>query len=581
MIENNIGIFKNYIGISTLIIYLIVIIFLIKNKKRDISFIFVYIAIVIASIPAFYNIIFSNHDAAVHMGRIAGIASTIKTGQFPARIYTWVRNSYGWAAGIMYPSLFLYIPALFGIILNLSTQESLFLVTNTYIILVHIFTAEFMYITCKEIFNDRKSGTVGAIFITLCSYRLYDAYGRGAYGELTAFMSMSLVVLGLYYIYSGKTNKWWILTIAITFILESHLISIFIVAVEMIIFFVVFIKKTFDKKIFLTLIKSFVFIVLMNLMLLVPIINFLSIGIKNTSVEKYVADTSVLDSLNNLNGIGLLFIVIAAITLILLIYYYKSEKETKEYRVSLYCFIFSLVAYAFSTSKIISFIIHHLTFFNNIYRNIQFSYRWWCVAITLMTISASYLIVKFLSSIKVLQKIIITVCFSATILLSINTFRLQLYNFTHQTLYNHIRPNMDWSDYSYEDTSMDYENVVNNKLYSNSPSINILKYDKKGLTVTFKYKYNSYYENAYVVCPLFYYPVYEAVDNKGNKLNISKVENHLLGVHLSNNNKSGSVTVRYVGYPYWKFIDIISYLSIVLFIFVVLKENCPKKMVKS
>lgn len=566
----------NFLGLAVLLVYLCVIIFLMHQEKRKFNYIFVYIAVFIASLPSLKALVYLSSDVSVHMGRIAALADTLKNGYYPPRILTWVRNSYGWAAGIMYPSLFLYVPAIWSMIFKLDAQLDIYAITNMYIILVNIFTAEFMYIAAKEIFKEKDVGAIAAIFISLYSFRIRSAFAMGQLGDFTAQMCVPLLILGFYYIYSGNVKKWWVLTLALTFILETHLITTFLAGILCVIVVIAFIKKLFNKEIILAFVKAGAFAILINLMFLIPLNNFMHIGLVTTPYQfEQVNNISFIDVFRVAKGenVGLLFTILSIITIALLIYNIIKDREDKNLKICIYVFSLAVITILFCTSSFVMPNLNKIEIIKNVYKNIQFPRRWLSLYGALITIPASYLVYKSLSAVSSLKKHSVSISFIIVILLSITMFRWEMHDYTHQEFISNIAPNMNWSDYSYENTSMDYENVINNKISVSGQNIKIVRYSKKALTVEFDYEYSSFIDTSYVICPLLYYPVYKATDNMGNDLVIEKVDNHLLGVHLADGNPTGHVVVKYVGYPYWKYVDIVSFVSFILFLLLIFKEN--------
>ena len=601
----------NVLGIFILTAYFCYLVYLMHKEKRDVSYFLVYVAIVVASLPALKNIVMLGVDTSVHMGRIAGLTQTIVDGYFPPRMLTWVRNSYGWAAGIMYPQLLLYVPAIWGAIFGLQESKlGIYAMTNSLIILTNIFTAWFMYKAAKEMYKEKMAGIIAAIFITLFGFRVRQLYVIGSVGEFLGLMCVPIYVLGLYYIFNDKEDKWYVATIGMTMLLGSHLITTFLIGILSFLGAVIFFKKIIDKKHIIALVKAYGFALLINLTMLVPLLDYMRIeGLNITMQVDYVGRLGLMYicTVGNYDNLGLLFTVILITTVVLICYYMfklkyikidilkkilnkKQEQEenikkevhnrnyTKSeleeikntsicFKSSVIVFIFMFLALLFCTSKHIIPNLEKIEAFRKIYSNIQFPRRWFSVIGPLLALSSSYLIFKTLKS---LVKRVLLIVFVAAMILSIDTVKYYIIDYSNQQYSSNIAPNMDWGDYSYPNISTDYANVINNSFNTSSDSIQLENTDKKGLKVTFDYKNSSGTEGK-VICPLLYYPGYLAKDDKNNILKTEIDDNNLLNVIVEGT--EGTVTVDFVGFPHWKYFDILSLLSFIAFILLVLKEN--------
>ena len=76
--------------------------------------------------------------------------------------------------------------------------------------------------------------------------------------------------------------------------------------------------------------------------------------------------------------------------------------------------------------------------------------------------------------------------------------------------------------------------------------------------------------------------------DKSNKSEVIIDENNLLNVVIGENNKKGIVSVDFVGLDHWKYFDILSFLSLIIYILTILyekgyikKENLTKIIIKN
>ena len=164
-------------------------------------------------------------DLAFHLSRIVGIKNGFDIGQLLVKVDPGYFNGYGYANGLFYPDIFLYIPALLVYLgMKVVTAYKILLLLCT------IFTALFMYMCVKGISKSRYAAVISMIIYTLASYRVGDAYSRSDLGETLAFVFFPLVILGIYKIIYENYKQWYILTFGIAAIFLSHEISSIVVS---------------------------------------------------------------------------------------------------------------------------------------------------------------------------------------------------------------------------------------------------------------------------------------------------------------------------------------------------------------
>lgn len=231
---------------------------------------------ILASIPLLVNYLTSGHDLTFHLMRIEGLAQGLREGQFPVKMQPLWLNDYGYPVSIMYGDLLLYVPALLRL-LGFTLQTSY----KLYVVLVQILTAGISYVCAKKIAgNDTKLGIFGCFMYMLAANRMINIFYRSAVGEYTAFTFYPLVYLGLWYLLgkpkeeTGDRKKaFYLLVAGYTMILESHLLSF-----EMIVVFSVgYCLLHFGrfKKHFLFLVKTALVTITLNLVFLVPMLDYM------------------------------------------------------------------------------------------------------------------------------------------------------------------------------------------------------------------------------------------------------------------------------------------------------------------
>ncbi len=265
--------------IQKIILFLVLFVSYIFLTQEKISQKFKIIILLIAiglfvSYPVFNNYLVWQHDSLFHIYRIENIAEGLRNFQFPIRIHSLANNGYGFPTSMLYPELFLYIPAILRL-LGTSTIFTFKLLT----IFINILSAFSMYLAVKNISKSTTSGILGAIIYASANYRLETIFTRGAIGESLALAFFPIAIWGLYEVLSGDKKKWYILLIGITGILQSHIISILFLSIICIIFGIYYIKEIFKQKRYIQLLLTFIILVLLNIWFIVPFIETMQLDL--------------------------------------------------------------------------------------------------------------------------------------------------------------------------------------------------------------------------------------------------------------------------------------------------------------
>lgn len=287
-------------------------------------------------------------DLKFHLQRIVSIANELSYGQFPVRMQSDMLNGYGYGNSLFYPDLFLYIPA---VLYNLTVPLSVCM--QIYIILINLATAWISYWVFNKIFKSCKLGILGSGLYTLSAYRLYNIYTRCALGEFTAMAFYPLVILGIYNILKSegklRFKDYLPLVIGMSCIIESHILSCYIVCIALVIYVLINVKQFFVKDKLIAIVKSAILTMLVNAAFLIPFLDSYSMNIlvKNTTydIQQDGLDLISLFSLfygkrtgdgeNIVRSAGLVFLL--GLIIYLLLFIKKDENKLKEYNAYKYC----------------------------------------------------------------------------------------------------------------------------------------------------------------------------------------------------------------------------------------------------
>lgn len=251
------------------------------QKKHAVSVRGKYILVILvltsifASYPLFVDYAIEGHDLYFHITRIEGIKEGLMSGQFPVRINPTFYNGYGYANPIFYGEAFLYLPAIMRM-----AGFSLENCYNIYALSINILTCFGSYYCFQKMFRSSEVALVSAVIYTMAPYRLTDVYLRSALGEYTALAFLPFVAYGVYRIYTENTGErkyWWSflpLVVGMTGIIQSHILTCEMVSVILLIICILLLKRTLQKKRFLSLLKAVLVTISVNLWFLVPFVDY-------------------------------------------------------------------------------------------------------------------------------------------------------------------------------------------------------------------------------------------------------------------------------------------------------------------
>lgn len=270
----------------------------IKDDKRCILRLISYVIVsLLLVIPLAKKIILID-DLPFHLNRIQSLANSIKSGNYFPMIYGSTLNNYGYANGIFYPQLMLYVPALL-VCAGIKTIPA-YLVYAFIINFVGCFVA---YYSCKwtlikisdylslndsqyKIDFDKisKFSYIFSILYVTNGYRIFNLV-KGSVGQFTGITFFPIVIVGALEIFTSSLNykgnkdalannkkhtKWWILTLGMTLLLNCHILSVFLAVIFIGTICLINISKI--KYYLFPLIKATVSTILINAFILFPMI---------------------------------------------------------------------------------------------------------------------------------------------------------------------------------------------------------------------------------------------------------------------------------------------------------------------
>lgn len=512
---------------------------IIKNKKQLI--IFIIILTLISTLPIFIiDGLPYGGDLNFHLKRIEAIKTNYEHGNYP--IYYNYLNGYGYASGIFYPDLFLNIPAIIYYLgINLFTSYKIFLFIIKLCSLISI------YFSVKAITNKKQSGLLALILYAFSSYCFIDMFERGALAETLTIIFIPLVIRGIYEIIYKEPKKYYLLAFGMLGLLHSHIISLYIMTIFLIIYVLINVKKLNKQKIS-AILKSIILFILIGCHFLLPLLeqmidgNFYYNKITNTNILNYNAVPIYLIFLEIPYyiftnrwipcGIGIIYFIF-------LIYYFKHKnKFDKQSKQFLYLGLFTLI-FASKT------FIWNIDIFKKIFSYIQFPFRVYILATNLFIISLS----KIINKIETIKKITIFMFIMFLLNLFYPFINIKVNKLTEdEILYGEYLP--------VEYPSLDYSKKRKDKIISNCDiNYEIIR------NINTQIKYNTKCDQLNLEIPIIYYKGYHVTLNNKN-IDINKSKNGL--IELKTNKKEGNIEIYYEGTTIYKYTRYISIITIII-----------------
>lgn len=518
-------------------------------------------------------------DILYHLPRIDGLYQGLKSGEFPVYLNPKQGNMYGYASSIMYPQLFLYIPALLRLGgMSLMNAFRLFMIImNSAVVLIS-------YFSFKDLFQKRKIAVVSCFGYAISMYFICNQYLRGALGETLAMIFMPLLLMSLYEIFMKDEKKWPFLVIALTGILESHIISTFICGCIAFVAFLCFIpymlEHHFLKRLF-ALIKAGVITVLLNLFFLVPFLTYYQLPLNVNSMPfkdqlsvfldhaTYVSEIFI--SQVHLEGrsrglgttVNVMPLTVGTLSLFVIIGFlilYICAKDLiikrKEGKFILHLGLVSTIAsvillymttYLFPWSYLTKLPLFKM------FVSVQFTWRFLSQAtlfIALLEGCLAYCVSLLLEERTMMTQSIMKyveqgICFVMVGLIVLNSsvFMNNLPEIPPLTSKVEVEAQNNTDDlYLYSDCTALDEEERGNIITSSVSNTKITHFTRDGLRLSFNYTLPQGSQSAELTMPLEYYPSYKAVVN-GATMNASYGKHHFVLAKVTQN--SGKVTVYY------------------------------------
>lgn len=531
-------------------------------------------------VPLLDTKVIIGHDAIFHISRIIDISEALKAGTFPVRIYVDNRHFWGQPNGIFYPSFFLYFPAIlkcFGLPI-----EICFNLLIIFAFFVGLFSSWYGF---SLLTSSKKIGLISTVLYISSGYFLFDAYIRSAIGELLSLSFMPLAFASMFNFVSKPKltiKEYFIGVFSISAVIESHILnSAIFLLLSGFLLFGVFAKQKNIKTIIIRLSGLAFVIFLINASFIIPFLVYyknvpLTIGginnFKNTGWSFEILKSFLFYwNFWLLTGL-LLFIVFRFIPI-----NFTSSSKGIQYPYFAR-FFFAGLFFFWLSSRFFPW--HFIPGVERLFRTMQFSWRFLGFATMFSSVCGGYMLFnfnnKYVKKYMKIKPLTFSVCISFLICLThfvafnnVKFFTIPWWVTGNKSYCNSsLLSKIITSDYDYLYSDIDRKELLRQGNHYSSDAI-INNYSKNLTTISFTYQTEK---TTMISLPLVNYPGYTAINQYGNRISLQKSSsNHMITVPLTE--RSGSIKVYYEGMPIFRAGDYISFVSIIIVVFLAFRTQ--------
>jgi hypothetical protein len=498
----------------------------IKNNKFGLTLVLCIIIVMLSTLVVFIkggNIY--GDDLYFHTGRILGIYEGLKAGQFPVKYYVDFDNEFSYFSPLFYGDLFLYIPAIL-MFCGFSLKVSYFIFI--YLILFSLFIS--FYFLSKKILKDKIFSLISSTIFVLSQYIFIDIFFRAAIGEIIAIIFLIWLFYGIYNLLYEDFSKPWIFSISLLGMLYSHMTTLVISCVLLVIVVLFNYKKLFhNKQFWLKALWAFlIFIVCGSYQLFSFIEQYFNGTYKISKPWAILANYShnIFDMIGgNIYGIGIICILPYIFR-----FFYKTdnidEKKNVDKGLIISAIILFMVSGAFPWKQL-----------DSVFKFMQFPWRLYPIPSIILSIIITVELRNF--NMKSFKTFILITASLMSFFVCYNNLRC------FNSLNYYIKDDINII-YYYEWHPLKAENNTINNTFICDSNANVVDYNRKELTTDFTFECNN---SDFYILPIFYYKGYSAYlttsDGSVQKLNVS--ENYDGRVIVDTKGKSGTLRVYYEG----------------------------------
>lgn len=555
------------------------------KKEKCYSLIIILIASIFICIPLMSSKIDITYDDGVqHIARLMGTYQSICEGQI--YIMSNFCNGFGYSWNLFYSPLTAFLPLIFKIF-----GASYIVCIKLFMFLTVFLSGYFMYLFTKKITKNNNVALLSGLLYIFTPYRLTDMYIRNALAELTSFVFIPLIFMGLYNALNEKDiKKSYILSVGSIGLFLTHSVVTMYVAILAFIYLLTNIKKI-NKNTIKKLLINILIILIITSFFWVPLIQHKIATEYEVFKEGRMERTEVLTAYK-LNFYRLFFTksndymiydigIITIIGLVLTPISIKKIRKEKYYNLYLYMLIMGIIL-SFMTLKIFPF-----EKLPKILKMIQFTFRlleftgfffafvasiniWITVKnfklkeVLVILIILSLLTIPYKSKLRYVEDINVDRIWE-TVPITENTGRVHAGCASFEYL-----PSKAFENRNYIETRNQDVIVI-------SGDARIINKDKKGHKLSFDIDNIS--DETSLELPYIYYLGYDVTfeeNDKKVKLKTFETDNGFVGINvptLSDGSVIGTITVKYKGTTAMHIANFTSLIGFCYLVYVYIKKD--------
>lgn len=539
-----------------------------KGKKKEvIDFTILAGIAVIASLQAFKgNKIQFGDDERYHITRIDGIAMGLQTGQFPVYVYPIGHLGSGYL-NRLYPSIFLYVPALLRIL------GASYLFAYGFMCLgINLFTSFVTYLSLKTVQVRREICLFGSIFYSFMIYRYNNLYIRSAIGEVIAMIFIPLIIVGLYHVLYGDQKKWWMLCLGISGTIQSHMLSTVLYAAFVVVLLICFGFRLLKENRWVSMVKVGISTILLNLFYIVPFAkyylqsNLRLDALDNQQPKSYLLSFGEIWGIDKFHfyeapqyTLDICYLCMVILAIIVLV-----QKRKKMIHKNIYWIICGALSflYILFASSLIPYdrLVSNAKIYQ-FYHTLQFPFRLIGVAGGVMIIVCMIIV----SQRKFSSEKIVYGLLAGILVLNAFSMRNEMRSVNNNYTNNRVGEKICFQGYNFP---LEYliqgtidENVSEYRV--SDDNIEIVAYQKKNLDVDISYNSKT---DGYITLPLQNYMGYHIYDEDGNEKQIYTSDEGYIKTEVSNDGQIHKLHVRFQEPNICRASEIVSFAFICIWI---------------
>lgn len=558
----------------------------ILKNKNILSYLIIFFASIFLCIPLFSKYMdITTDDGIQHIYRLVGTYNSIvesfsKGNIFPVIMSNFC-NEFGYSWNIFYSPLTAYIPLVFKVFTN-----SYILSLKIFIWITVLLSGIFMQKLVKSISKSNAASVISAIIYMSTPYHLTDIYTRVAVAEISVFVFLPMLFIGLHNLMHKKQKYGFYIAISASFLILSHNILTIYTAIFSAIYILCNYKALKNIEALKTILISVILILLCTSFYWMPLLEHrFATEYEVFAPNRMYNDNTLISTKLNLKEliylehnnfklyIGLPIIIGVLIT----IFYINKLKKPLRKEILIYTVLGFISIFMVSTYS-------PITHFPNILKMIQFVWRLMTYVSFFLSIVVGIGFNKFINHKFIKETLIIVLISGYVIFVTTNNYSKTNTIIKDEEFLTPVEVIPETGRVHAGLASFEYlpKKAFKNRNYIETRSkdalcisgkVDITNCNKDGTNMEFNIENAN---NCIIELPYIYYLGYEArleSNNTITKLNIEESDKGFLCVKLDNV-EQGTITVKYVGTTIMKISYVLSGMGIVGLAFYIYK--CKK-----